>query len=85
VGGPDDLLSPARRERARRERDLTRIHAVLACLMLLILLQFLLFMVGMDGWLGGRASRLAPTAGVSALCFAGACLLVGALRDRPVR
>ncbi|HEX7898116.1 MAG TPA: DUF6755 family protein [Planctomycetota bacterium] len=79
----DDVLSAARRERARREGELTRIHAVLACLLLLVLLQFLLFMVGMDGWLGGRMSRVGPTAAASAVCFAGACLLVKALMGKP--
>lgn len=82
MGGRDDVLSGERGERSRRERELTRIHAVLACLLLLILIQFLLFMVGMDGWLGGRVSRLGPTAAASALCFAGSCLLVRALTGR---
>lgn len=77
-----DELTPERGERARRERELTRIHAVLACLLLLILLQFLLFMVGMEGWLGGKMSRVGPTAAASALCFAGACLLVKALSNQ---
>ena len=81
--GIDPLLSGERSERARRERELTRIHAVLACLLLLILIQFLLFMVGLEGWLGGRWSRIGPTAAASALCFAGSCLLVKALMGRP--
>lgn len=78
-----ELLSAERGERARRERELARIHLVLACLLLLILIQFLLFMVGMDAWLGGRAKPLGPTAAASALCFAGACLLARALSGRP--
>lgn len=83
MGERDDLLSAERRERARRERELSRVTAVLACLLLLILIQFLLFAVGLEGWLAGRGSRIGPTAAASALCFAGACLLVKALLGRP--
>lgn len=82
MGERDDGLSPERAERVRRERELTRIHAVLACLLLAILLQFLLFMVGMEGWLAGKMARVGPTAAASALCFAAACLLVRGLARR---
>lgn len=82
MGGRDDGLSPERAERSRRMRELTRIHAVLGSLLLLIVLQFLLLMVGMEGWLAGKMSRVGPTAAVSALCFAGACLLVRGLAGR---
>ena len=71
------------RNRFRRERDLVRVHAVMAGAVLVILFQFLLLMVAIDGHLGGLADRTVPTALVSLLCFASVCWLIRAIVARP--
>ena len=78
MGDRDSQLS----ERFRREREMIRIHAVLAGVIFIILFQFLLLMVAVDGALGAGGSRLLPTALASGLCFAGACWLIGTLAAR---
>jgi len=79
VGDRDPELSGPRRERLRREREMVRIHAVLAGVVFIILFQFLLLMVAVDGILGGGAGRVLPTALASGLSFAAACWLIGTL------
>jgi hypothetical protein len=82
VGHGDPELSGPRGERQRREREMVRIHAVLAGVIVLILFQFLLLMVAVDGALGAGGSRIFPTAAASVLCFAGSCWLIGMLAAR---
>ena len=65
-----------RRARAARERDMTRIHAVMVCVIMLILVQFLLLMVAVDGYMANHPEILIPSALASGVCFFAACWLI---------
>ena len=77
-------LSDSRRERFRRERELVRVHAVMASVVVVILFQFLLLMVAVEGHLGAGGARVVPTALASVLCFAAVCWLIRAIVARPM-
>jgi hypothetical protein len=75
---PPGVIDP-RRERFRREREMVRVHAVMAGVVFVILFQFLLLMVAIDGHLGAGADRIVPTAIVSMLSFGAVCWLIRAI------
>lgn len=76
-------MTNTRRTLARRERELTLIHAVMVCILILILVQSLLLMVAVEGFLGDHRELLLPAAAGSGLCFAGACWLIRYIVRRP--
>lgn len=79
MGDGDRLRAASRQLTAAREKDLTRVYAVMACLVGLILLQFLLLMVAIEGYLGGEGAVILPSAAGSGVCFLGACVLIRGL------
>lgn len=70
-------------DRLRRERDLVRVHAVMAGVVLVVLFQFLLLMVAVEGVLGTAGGRALPTALASLFCFGSVCWLIRAIVRRP--
>lgn len=76
MGDGDPALSPGRRMRAGRERNLHALYGVMAALLILVALQFLLLMVGVESWMGGRPGILGAAAGASGICFAASCWLL---------
>lgn len=69
-------MTPSRRVRSQRTRQMAVIYGVMVGILLLLLLQLLLLMVALEDFLSGRRSLLWSAAAGSALCFAGACWLI---------
>jgi hypothetical protein len=63
-------------ERARRDREMTIIYAVMTCLLFLLIVQLLMLMVSIEAFMAGRTHVALPGALASGACCAGACWLI---------